>query len=135
MRDEVTALECDRRRTPVQLDYMRAEILLTRALLIGESDLFRCLEQHPYWNHVPGGRSSIDDAPQLEYDEHDIDLIADRGKCIPVASDVCACVSIQRADCSLISQEIDDDGLEYGKTTDPLISFLRSLCFDRGERN
>jgi len=39
------------------------------------------LDKHPYWNNVPTGRTNIEDAaPQLEYDEHHIDLIADRGK-------------------------------------------------------
>ncbi|CAF0905843.1 unnamed protein product [Adineta steineri] len=35
-------------------------------------------DKHPYWNNVPSGRTNIEDAPQLEYDEHHIDLIADR---------------------------------------------------------
>ncbi|CAF2050718.1 unnamed protein product [Rotaria magnacalcarata] len=35
-------------------------------------------DKHPYWNNVPTGRTTIDDAPQLEYDEHHIDLIADQ---------------------------------------------------------
>ncbi|CAF0754260.1 unnamed protein product, partial [Rotaria sp. Silwood1] len=34
--------------------------------------------KHPYWNNVPTGRTSIEDPPQLEYDEHHIDLIADQ---------------------------------------------------------
>ena len=39
------------------------------------------LDKHPYWNNVPSaGRTTIEDAPQLEYDDHHIDLIADRGK-------------------------------------------------------
>jgi len=38
------------------------------------------LDKHPYWNNVPVERTTIEDAPQLEYDEHHIDLIADRGK-------------------------------------------------------
>lgn len=42
--------------------------------------LFFNLDKHPYWNNVPTERTSIEDAPQLEYDEHHIDLIADRGK-------------------------------------------------------
>ncbi|CAF3574699.1 unnamed protein product [Rotaria sordida] len=36
-------------------------------------------DKHPYWNNVPTGRTSIEDPPQLEYDEHHIDLIADQG--------------------------------------------------------
>ncbi|CAF0806247.1 unnamed protein product [Rotaria sordida] len=35
-------------------------------------------DKHPYWNNVPTGRTSIEDPPQLEYDEHHIDLIADQ---------------------------------------------------------
>ncbi|UJR35841.1 hypothetical protein I4U23_028586 [Adineta vaga] len=35
-------------------------------------------DKHPYWNNVPSGRTNIEDPPQLEYDEHHIDLIADR---------------------------------------------------------
>jgi hypothetical protein len=41
---------------------------------------FFYLDKHPYWNNVPIERTTIEDAPQLEYDEHHIDLIADRGK-------------------------------------------------------
>ncbi|CAF4519074.1 unnamed protein product [Rotaria socialis] len=37
-------------------------------------------DKHPYWNNVPTGRTTIEDAQQLEYDEHHIDLIADQGK-------------------------------------------------------
>lgn len=32
------------------------------------------------WNDSTENRPNFDDAPQLEYDEHDINLIADRGK-------------------------------------------------------
>jgi len=35
-------------------------------------------DKHPYWNNVPSGRTNIEDPPQLEYDEHDIHLIASR---------------------------------------------------------
>ncbi len=45
-----------------------------------KSFCFCNLDKHPYWNNVPSGRTTIEDAPQLEYDEHHIDLIADRGK-------------------------------------------------------
>jgi hypothetical protein len=38
------------------------------------------LDKHPFWNNAPTERTTIEDAPQLEYDEHHIDLIADRGK-------------------------------------------------------
>jgi hypothetical protein len=41
---------------------------------------FYNLDKHPFWNNVPSGRANMEDVPQLEYDEHDIDLIADRGK-------------------------------------------------------
>jgi hypothetical protein len=42
---------------------------------------FIYLDKHPYWNNVPTTeRTTIEDAPQLEYDDHHIDLIADRGK-------------------------------------------------------
>ena len=117
----------------MNLDSMRAALRCSRQNRKCENLLAR-LEEHPYWNNVPGGRSSIDDAPQLEYDEHDIDLIADRGKSLLLAPRrVRVSVIIQRADRSLISQEIDDDGLEYGKTTDLLISFLRRLCFHRDQ--
>jgi hypothetical protein len=51
------------------------------------NDTIKSTNKHPYWNNVPVERTTIEDAPQLEYDEHHIDLIADR--------------------------EIDDDGLEY----------------------
>jgi hypothetical protein len=50
-------------------------------LILDKKKLFDFnLDKHPYWNNVPTGRTSIEDAPQLEYDEHHIDLIADRGK-------------------------------------------------------
>ncbi|CAF0829049.1 unnamed protein product [Adineta ricciae] len=35
-------------------------------------------DKHPYWNNVPSGRTNIEDPPQLEYDDHHIDLIADQ---------------------------------------------------------
>ena len=50
---------------------------------------------------------STDDIPQLEYDECDIQLIADRGKCTRNKRD-----GIQND--SLV-EEIDDDDLDYGK--------------------
>ncbi|CAF4453535.1 unnamed protein product, partial [Adineta steineri] len=33
-----------------------------------------------FWNDNNANRTSIEDLPQLEYDEHHITLIADRGK-------------------------------------------------------
>ncbi|CAF0885266.1 unnamed protein product [Rotaria sp. Silwood1] len=35
-------------------------------------------DKHPFWNNSAENRGGIEDAPQLEYDEHDIHLIADR---------------------------------------------------------
>ncbi|CAF0863435.1 unnamed protein product [Adineta ricciae] len=45
------------------------------------------IENRTFWNDPAGNRISFEDAPQLEYDEHDINLIADR--------------------------EVDDYGIEY----------------------
>ncbi len=42
--------------------------------------IYSNLDKHPYWNTVSSERTTIEDVPQLEYDEHHIDLIADRGK-------------------------------------------------------
>ena len=36
--------------------------------------------KHSDWNKTTDNRTSIDDIPQLEYDERDIQLIADQGK-------------------------------------------------------
>lgn len=39
-------------------------------------------DQHPVWNETfPARLTSVEDPPQLEYDEHDIDLIAEQGNC------------------------------------------------------
>ncbi|CAF0938787.1 unnamed protein product [Rotaria sordida] len=35
-------------------------------------------DKYPYWKSSTDNRTNIDDVPQLEYDENDIDLIADR---------------------------------------------------------
>ncbi|CAF3422805.1 unnamed protein product [Rotaria socialis] len=35
-------------------------------------------DKHPFWQSSAENRTSIEDTPQLEYDEHDIHLIADR---------------------------------------------------------
>jgi hypothetical protein len=40
------------------------------------------VDKHPVWNDNTANRTSIDDVPQLEYDENDMGLIADRGKSI-----------------------------------------------------
>ncbi|CAF4201941.1 unnamed protein product [Adineta steineri] len=37
-------------------------------------------EKQSFWNDNNANRTSIHDLPQLEYDEHHITLIADRGK-------------------------------------------------------
>ena len=63
------------------------------------------LDKHPYWNNDPSTRSGIDDAPQLEYDDHHIDLIADRGKEKHIE------ILFDRF---LFPKEIDDEN-EYGK--------------------
>jgi len=56
-------------------------LLLWFSLLKKQENFFDFnLDKHPFWNNVPTERTSIEDAPQLEYDEHHIDLIADRGK-------------------------------------------------------
>jgi hypothetical protein len=49
-------------------------------VLLKEILFFFNLDKHPYWNNGSTGRTTIEDAPQLEYDDHHIDLIADRGK-------------------------------------------------------
>lgn len=67
------------------------------------------LDQHPYWNNDPSARTSIEDAPQLEYDDHHIDLIADRGKDKHKLSKINIPISL-----SLYPKEIDDEN-EYGK--------------------
>jgi len=38
------------------------------------------IEKSSDWNKATVDRTSIEDVQQLEYDEHDIELIADRGK-------------------------------------------------------
>lgn len=40
--------------------------------------------QNPVWTSSTDSHATIEDAPQLEYDEHDIHLIADRGKFLSI---------------------------------------------------
>ncbi len=58
-------------------------ILIIALLVLFENEIFLFiylnLDKHPYWNTVSSERTTIEDVPQLEYDEHHIDLIADRG--------------------------------------------------------
>ena len=42
------------------------------------------IDKHSFWNASTEYRTSNEDAEQLEYDEHDINLIADRGKRLSV---------------------------------------------------
>ena len=65
------------------------------------NDCFLSLDKHPFWNNVPSGRTSVEDAPQLEYDNNDIDLIADRGKCTFIVTYLLmklnVCISVKKS--------------------------------------
>jgi hypothetical protein len=65
-------------------------------------------DQHPVWNEPSTIHTSIADAPQLEYDEHDINFIVDQGNRQSNEQQHELVWHVVRLD-------VDDDEFTYGK--------------------